>query len=128
MPPEDNKMKPEETSAIETTGEQDVADSTGDVVVMFGRELTNAAQAVVAQLPQKFATRDRRILFHPLPLFNNSIGAHDMGMMDAPTSARGILNGAGSSIRALYVAGSFLPEQLEGHEDALAKLDFLVVQ
>jgi NADH-quinone oxidoreductase subunit G len=107
---------------------QAIADSTGDVVVMFGREFTNAAQAVMAQLPQKFATRDRRILFHPLPLFNNSIGAHDMGMMDAPTSARGMLNAAGSSIRALYVAGSFLPEQLEGHEDRLSKLDFLVVQ
>jgi NADH-quinone oxidoreductase subunit G len=107
---------------------QAIADSTGDVVVMFGRELSNAAQAVLAQLPQKFATRDRRILFHPLPLFNNSIGAHDMGMMDAPTSARGILNAAGDSIRALYVAGSFLPEHFEGHEDALSKLDFLVVQ
>jgi anaerobic selenocysteine-containing dehydrogenase len=39
-----------------------------------------------------------------------------------------MLNAAGSSIRALYVAGSFLPEQIEGHEDALSKLDFLVVQ
>jgi predicted molibdopterin-dependent oxidoreductase YjgC len=107
---------------------QVIADSTGDVVVMFGRELSNAAQAAVAQLPQKFATRDRRILFHPLPLFNNSIGAHDMGMMDTDTSARGMLNAAGNTIRALYVAGSFLPEQFEGHEDALSKLDFLVVQ
>jgi predicted molibdopterin-dependent oxidoreductase YjgC len=107
---------------------QAIADSTGDVVVMFGRELTPAAQAAIAQLTHKFATRDRRILFHPLPLFNNSVGAHDMGMMDAPTSARGMLNAAGNTIRALYVAGSFLPEQFEGHEDALSKLDFLVVQ
>ncbi len=107
---------------------QAIADSNGDVVVMFGRELTNAAQALVAQLPQKFATRDRRILLHPLPLFNNSIGAHDMGMMDAPTSAHGMLNAAGNSIRALYVAGSFLPEHFKGHEDALSKLDFLAVQ
>jgi NADH-quinone oxidoreductase subunit G len=116
----------EENSIAEAR--QTIADSTGDVVVMFGRELSPAAQAAIAQLPQKFATRDRRILFHPLPLFNNSIGAHDMGMMDAATSARGMLNAAGSSIRALYVAGSFLPEQIEGHEDALSKLDFLVVQ
>ncbi|HEV8188884.1 MAG TPA: molybdopterin-dependent oxidoreductase [Pyrinomonadaceae bacterium] len=116
----------EENSIAEAR--QAIADSTGDVVVMFGRELSPAAQAAIAQLPQKFATRDRRILFHPLPLFNNSIGAHDMGMMDAATSARGMLNAAGSSIRALYVAGSFLPEQIEGHEDALSKLDFLVVQ
>jgi len=107
---------------------QVIADSTGDVVVMFGRELTNAAQAIVAQLPQKFATRDRRILFHPLPLFNNSVGAHDMGMMNAQTSPRGILNACGGTIRALYVAGGFLPEQFDGHADALSKLDFLVVQ
>lgn len=116
----------EENSIAEAR--QAIADSTGDVVVMFGRELSPAAQAAIAQLPQKFATRDRRILFHPLPLFNNSIGAHDMGMMDAETSARGMLNAAGSSIRALYVAGSFLPEHFEGHDDALSKLDFLVVQ
>ena len=32
------------------------------------------------------------------------------------------------TIRALYVAGSFLPEQLRGREEALGKLDFLVVQ
>src|SRR6185503_18549807 len=70
----------------------------------------------------------RRILFHPLPHFNYSVGAHDMGMMDAQTSARGVLNAAGESIRALYVAGSFLPEHFEGHEDALSQLDFLVVQ
>jgi NADH-quinone oxidoreductase subunit G len=107
---------------------QVIADSTGDVVVMFGRELTNAAQAIVAQLPQKFATRDRRILFHPLPLFNNSVGAHDMGMTNAQTSAHGILNACGSTIRALYVAGGFQPEQFDGHADALSKLDFLVVQ
>ena len=39
-----------------------------------------------------------------------------------------MLDAAGDAIRALYVAGSFLPEHLEGREDALAKLDFLVVQ
>jgi NADH-quinone oxidoreductase subunit G len=110
------------------TARQVIADTTGDVVVMFGGELTNAAQAIVAQLPQKFAVPGRRVLFHPLPLYNNSIGALDMGMMDAPTSARGILNAAGDSIRALYVAGGFLPEQFKGHENALSKLDFLVVQ
>ena len=33
-----------------------------------------------------------------------------------------------TTIRALYMAGSFLPEQLEGRSEALSKLDFLVVQ
>jgi hypothetical protein len=61
-------------------------DTHGDVVVMFGRELSQRRKPSSLSCSQKFATRDRRILFHPLPLFNNSIGAHDMGMMDAPTS------------------------------------------
>jgi Uncharacterized anaerobic dehydrogenase len=51
-----------------------------------------------------------------------------MGMMDAATSPAILLNGAGAEIRALYVAGGFLPSQLEGNEDALSHMDFLVVQ
>jgi len=116
-----------EASEIEAAREA-IANTTGDVVVMFGHQLSSAAQAMIAQLPQSFAAEGRRFLFHPLPFFNNSIGAHDMGMMDAPTSPRQILDAAGSEIRALYMAGSFLPEHLKGREDALSKLDFLVVQ
>jgi NADH-quinone oxidoreductase subunit G len=107
---------------------QAIANTTGDVVVMFGHELSAEAQAIVAQFPQTFAADGRRILLHPLPFFNNSIGAHDMGMMDQPVSPRQILDKAGAEIRALYMAGGFLPEHLEGREDALSKLDFLVVQ
>ena len=35
---------------------------------------------------------------------------------------------AGDTIRAMYVAGSLLPQHFRGREDALSKLDFLVVQ
>lgn len=107
---------------------QIISDTEGDLIVMFGGELSREAQAVVAQLPAVFAAEGRRVLFHPLPLFNNSIGAHDMGMMDGATTPSTMLDVAGNAIRAMYVAGSFLPYHLEGHEDALAKLDFLVVQ
>ena len=107
---------------------QAIANSDGDVVIMFSHQLSEAAQAVIAQLPQTFAAEGRRFLFHPLPFFNNSIGAHDMGMMDAEVSPVQMLDAAGGEIRALYMAGGFLPEQLEGREDALGKLDFLVVQ
>jgi len=107
---------------------QAITNTAGDVVVMFGHELSAEAQAIVAQFPQTFAADGRRILLHPLPFFNNSIGAHDLGMMDQPLSPRQILDKAGAEIRALYLAGSFLPEHLEGREDALSKLDFLVVQ
>jgi NADH-quinone oxidoreductase subunit G len=107
---------------------QTIADTEGDVIVMFGGELSAAAQAVVAQLPYSLAADVRRVLLHPLPLYNNSVGAHDMGMMDAELSAEEMLDAAGKSIRAIYIAGSFLPEQLRGREEALGKLDFLVVQ
>ena len=105
-----------------------IANTAGDVVLMFGVELGPEAQAVLAQIGSTLAKVGTRFLLHPLPLFNNSIGAHDMGMMDSAASPAALLNGAGAEIRALYVAGGFLPSQLEGNEDALSRLDFLVVQ
>ena len=105
-----------------------IANSSGDVIVMFGGELSAEAQAVVAQLPFVLATESRRVLLHPLPLFNNSFGAHDMRMMDGATTPAGMLDAAGDSIKAMYVAGSFLPLHFQGREDSLGKLDFLVVQ
>jgi NADH-quinone oxidoreductase subunit G len=100
----------------------------GDLVIMFGGELSQAGQAIVAQLPYSLTAEGRRVLLHPLPLYNNSIGAHDMGLMKTGKSAEQILAAAGESVRAIYIAGSFLPEQTRGREDALSKLDFLVVQ
>ncbi|HEV2704516.1 MAG TPA: molybdopterin-dependent oxidoreductase, partial [Pyrinomonadaceae bacterium] len=106
-----------------------VEETQGDVVVMFGGELSAEAQAVLAQLPAAFGEREgRRLLFHPLPLFNNSLGVHDLGLMSGAMNPLEILDAAGSSLRALYVAGSFLPEHFAGREGALSKLDFLVVQ
>ena len=105
-----------------------LTDGTGDVVIMFGGDLSDAAQAIVAQLPQSIVSDTRRVLLHPLPLFNNSVGAHDIGMMERNVDAAEILEQAGLGIRALYLAGSFLPQQLAGREDALTKFDFLIVQ
>ncbi|PYS45772.1 MAG: hypothetical protein DMF68_21265 [Acidobacteria bacterium] len=95
---------------------------------MFGGELSPAAQAIVAQLPYAFNAEGRRVLLHPLPLYNNSTGAHDIGLMQSGKSARQILGAAGDEVRAMYIAGSFLSDHLRGQEDALSKLDFLVVQ
>ena len=89
---------------------------------------SSEAQTVIAQLPHSWARDGRRVLLHPLPLFNNSVGAHDMQIMNGALSATQMLDAAGESIRALYMAGSFLQEQLRGREESLAKLDFLVVQ
>jgi anaerobic selenocysteine-containing dehydrogenase len=105
-----------------------ITETQGDVIVMFG-ELSAAAQVALTQLPFSFGEQEgRRFLFHPLPIYNNSVGVHDLGMMSGAMSATQMLDGAGARLRALYVAGSFLPRHLEGREDALAKLDFLVVQ
>src|SRR5215213_1512235 len=58
-----------------------IANTTGDLVVMFGGELSREAQAIMGQIAPVLAAEGRRVLFHPLPLFNNSIGAHDMRML-----------------------------------------------
>lgn len=105
-----------------------ISDSQGDLVIMFGGELSAPAQALVAQLPLRLGADGRRVLLHPLPLYNNSVGAHDMGFDQGPLTATQILDAAGKTVRALYIAGSFLPEHFNGRADALSRLDFLVVQ
>ncbi|HYG79148.1 MAG TPA: molybdopterin-dependent oxidoreductase [Pyrinomonadaceae bacterium] len=107
---------------------QTLKDTEGDVVVMFGGELSQAGQAIIAQLPYEFSTDARRVLLHLLPLYNNSVGAHDVGLTRGGRNAGQILDAAGTEVRALYMAGSFLPEHLRGRDDALSKLDFLIVQ
>ncbi|HEV2884151.1 MAG TPA: molybdopterin-dependent oxidoreductase [Pyrinomonadaceae bacterium] len=116
-----------ETDELKTL-RRTINETQGDVVIIFGAELGADAQTVVAQLPNTLRGDGRRVLLHPLPRYNNSVGAHDMGMMDAEMNAGQMLDGAGEQIRAIYMAGSFLPEQLRGREEALGKLDFLVVQ
>jgi NADH-quinone oxidoreductase subunit G len=107
---------------------QIISNTTGDVVVMFDAGFSAEAQAVIGKISGVFGGEGRRVLLHPLPLFNNSVGAHDMGMMDRAVSPYDMLNMAGDAIRAMYIVGSFLPEHLENNPDALSKLDFLVVQ
>jgi len=75
----------------------------GDVVIMFGGELSPAAQTLVAQTPHGFDGNGPRILLHPLPLFNNSVGAHDMVGPNARSAAELLNDG---SIRAMILAGT----------------------
>ncbi|PWT81367.1 MAG: NADH-quinone oxidoreductase [Acidobacteria bacterium] len=112
-----------ELDSLRTT----IRETQGDLVVMFGSELSPDAQAVIGQLPYSLASDNKRVLLHPLPLFNNSIGAHDMGWDEGAMNIKQMLDSAGADIRAMYVAGSLLPDQLEVREDALSRLDFLVV-
>jgi NADH-quinone oxidoreductase subunit G len=116
-----------EANELQALG-QAIAETQGDIVIIFTGELSAAAQIVVAQLPYVFRGEGRRVLLHPLPLYNNSVGAHDMGMTSGGMSATQMLDAAGSAIRAMYLTGSFLPQQLNGRAQSLSKLDFLVVQ
>ena len=101
----------------------------GDCVLLFGSELSAAAMATLAQLPQLLGAREgRRFLLHPLPFYNNSVGAHDIGLMNAKLSVAQLLDQAGQGLRALYIAGSLLPEHLRGREETLRQLDLIVVQ
>jgi NADH-quinone oxidoreductase subunit G len=107
---------------------QMLTNTSGDIVVMFDAGFSAAAQTVIAQLSTVVGGDGRRVLLHPLPLFNNSVGAHDMGLMDRGLTAHDLLEKAGGEIRAMYLAGGFLPEHLERGSGGLEKLDFLVVQ
>jgi NADH-quinone oxidoreductase subunit G len=107
---------------------ESLRESRGDMVIMFSAEVGAQAQVLLAQLPHNLAGDGRRVLLHPLPLFNNSVGAHDMQLMNGALSATQMLDAAGDNIRALYMAGSFLKQHLMGREESLGRLDFLVVQ
>jgi NADH-quinone oxidoreductase subunit G len=92
--------------------------SNGDIVILLGDDLSPEALAVAAQLPLQFP--EKRVLLHPLPLYNNSVGAADM--VPGGKTVAEVLNNS----RALYVCGSLLPQHLD--EAALGKMEFVVVQ
>ena len=99
--------------------------TSGDMVIMFGGELSSAAQAIVAQLPYSLGGEGRRILLHPLPLYNNSVGAHDMSR-DQMKDVRDVLSN--EAIRAMIVAGDpMLPKVGGSSENSLPNRDFVVL-
>lgn len=66
-----------DVSEIEKVRET-IAATEGDFIIMFGGDLSAEAQAVLANSADKFASKTCRVLYHPLPLYNNSVGANDM--------------------------------------------------
>jgi len=99
-----------------------INETAGDVVIMFGGELSAAAQALVAQMPHTLGGEGRRVLLHPLPLFNNSIGAHDMSR-DAARDIDEVFGAAGQAIHAMIIAGKPAGTDTGG----LPNLEFLVL-
>jgi NADH-quinone oxidoreductase subunit G len=98
----------------------------GDVVIMFGGELSPEAQALVAQGPQGFHGEGARILLHPLPLFNNSVGAHDM-MGSEAKSPIDLFKAAGKSIHAMIVAGDQRIVEIGGDDVETEAPGFMVL-
>ncbi|HYV25546.1 MAG TPA: molybdopterin-dependent oxidoreductase [Pyrinomonadaceae bacterium] len=99
--------------------------TSGDVVIMFGGELSAASQAIVAQLPFSLGDEGRRVLLHPLPLFNNSVGAHDMSR-DKAKDIDNVLDD--EAVRAMIVAGDpMLPKVSGSPDNPQPNRDFLVL-
>lgn len=101
-----------------------ITETEGDVVIMFGGELSAAAQAVVAQMPYLFAGEGRRVLLHPLPLYNNSVGAHDI-LRDGKDAAELLCD---KSLRAMILAGTPLIPNVGGDaEEPVPNRDFVML-
>ena len=88
----------------------------GDLVIMAGSELSPAAQAAIASSAAAFGGEVRRVLLHPLPLYNNSVGAIDI----IPEALR--IEDVMRSAKALLIAGSLQDPSV------LADKEFVVVQ
>jgi NADH-quinone oxidoreductase subunit G len=93
-----------------------IGETEGDLLIMFGGDLSPDAQAALAGSAANFASDGRRVLLHPLPLYNNSVGANDM--MPGKKGVGDVIKSA----KALYIAGSLRDA------NALQGKDFIVVQ
>ncbi|MGE3465802.1 MAG: molybdopterin-dependent oxidoreductase [Pyrinomonadaceae bacterium] len=102
----------DEINAVRAT----ISETQGDVIVMFGNELSADAQTVLAANAASLAGEGRRVTLHPLAKYNNSVGAHDM------TPGRRSLDGVVRDSKALLVAGSLQDASM------LSSKDFVVVQ
>src|SRR5438067_9386309 len=101
-----------------------ITETEGDVVIMFGGELSAAAQAVIAQMPYMFAGAGRRVLLHPLPLYNNSVGTHDI-LRDGKDGAELLRD---ESVQALILAGTPLIPNVGGDsEQGIPNRDFVML-
>ncbi|MDQ3321285.1 MAG: molybdopterin-dependent oxidoreductase, partial [Acidobacteriota bacterium] len=95
-----------------------IGESAGDFIIMLGRDLSPEAQAVIANSAANFGSENRRVLLHPLPLYNNSVGANDMSA--GKKSLAGVLRNS----KSLLIGGSLSEDDAK----LLANKDFVVVQ
>jgi NADH-quinone oxidoreductase subunit G len=107
-------IKSEEFDAMLKT----IGETEGDFIIMFGGDLSEEAQAVLANAVGGFISDAGRVLLHPLPRHNNSVGANDMMAGKKPLAD--VLKNS----KALLIGGSLQEKDAE----LLANKDFVVVQ
>lgn len=95
-----------------------VGETQGDLVIMFGGDLSPEAQKALANSAGNFASDTHKVLLHPLPLYNNSVGANDM--MAGKKSVEEVLKNS----KAVLIGGSLQEEDVK----FLDGKDFVVVQ
>ncbi|MCS6875109.1 MAG: molybdopterin-dependent oxidoreductase [Acidobacteriota bacterium] len=98
--------------------ERILRETKGDLIIMFGGDLSAEAQAILANSAHIFASEDCQVLFHPLPLYNNSVGANDIMQGKKPLIE--VLQKAS----ALLIGGSLHEENTR----YLESKEFIVVQ
>lgn len=104
-----------EISEIDTV-RKTISETEGEVIIMFGRELSVEAQTAIASCAATFAVDNRRVTLHPLPKYNNSVGANDM------TPGRESVDEVVKNSKALLIGGSLQDASV------LVGMDFIVVQ
>jgi NADH-quinone oxidoreductase subunit G len=93
-----------------------LSETEGDLIIIVGNDLSPAAMAIIAAGASSLGDDGRRVLLHPLPLYNNSVGAIDI-MPDAKP-----VDDVSKSSKALLISGSL-------HDaSVLADKEFVVVQ
>ena len=103
--------------AAQLDGVRETLEATaGDFVIIAGWELSRETQAMIAGSAGMLASDAGRVLLHPLPLYNNSVGAIDILR---PTMSVSEVAGASN---ALLIGGSLQDPSV------LAGKDFVVVQ
>ncbi len=93
-----------------------INETAGDVIIMFGSELSVEAQGVLAASASSLAAEGRRVTLHPLAKYNNSVGAHDV------TQGRRPVDEVVKNAKALLIGGSLQDASI------LAGKDFIAVQ
>ena len=119
LDPDNDNLVAEKTgveSGAITAMRDALLETVGDLIIVCGSDLSSSAQSIIAASAGSLAGDSRRVLLHPLPLYNNSVGAIDI--FGETKSEESAINSA----KAVVVGGSLQnPALLQGK-------DFVIVQ